>query len=158
MATSDSRTELYVLSKYDALQYEIVKPYNLGNYMNFRELLKDEGMTDEQITVENDILVECELGFISYKMVHGYPYISHFLLYKEHRTKMNFIKLYHVFRDEMLRNGYVNFIAEVTPGREYFGQFIRGQLGAKEPYAKDNGNEYYLIKLLQERRDEKNLH
>lgn len=48
-----------------------------------REALRKEGLTDAQITVERDRVVEDENGFISYRYEHGFPYITHALVYPE---------------------------------------------------------------------------
>ena len=56
-----------------------------------RNLLKHEGLTDDQITVERDRIVEDEHGFISYRYEHGYPYITHVYAYPEKRKgRMSF--------------------------------------------------------------------
>jgi len=117
------------------------------NSTNHRELLKEEGLTDEQITYEEDIKFENELGFFSYKIVRGYPFLTHFYLKKDKRDGFNFIKLYHAFRREIVRAGYVDFIAEVPPGKEYFGKFIEGCLGCPEPYVESNGSKFYLVRV-----------
>ena len=44
-----------------------------------RDLLKAEGLTDEQITVEKDFVIEDENGFISWRYEHGYPYMAHYV-------------------------------------------------------------------------------
>ena len=115
--------------------------------LNHRELLKEEGLVDEQITYEDDLKIENDIGFISYRMEHGHPFVTHFYVKKDHRGGLDFIRLYHTFRREIVKKGYTHFIAEVVPGKEFFGNMITTLLGCPEPYAESNGSKYYFVKV-----------
>jgi len=114
---------------------------------NYIELLKAEGMTDEQISWDEDFQYEDENGFFSWRIEHGYPYMTHFYVYKDKRNLTNGVRLYRKFTDTIIKEGYAHFIAEVVPefAGKTFGIFIRKRLKCKEPYAKVGNNEYYLI-------------
>lgn len=119
--------------------------------MNVVDTLKQEGMRDEQITYEDDINYKDDTGFFSFRIEHGCPFVSHFVVYKDKRKgTFNFVTLYHKFRDMILRGGYTSFIAEVLPGDKYivFDKFIQGCLGCREPYAEVDGRKYYKINLI----------
>ncbi len=110
-------------------------------------LLKEEGMTDNQITYEKDFHFEDNTGFFSWRIEHGVPFISHFYIDVEKRDGHNAITLYHKFRDMIREQGYDRFIAEVLPGKEVFNKFIKTCLGCHKPYATANGCDYYLIEV-----------
>jgi hypothetical protein len=116
--------------------------------MTPRDALLAEGLREDQITYENDIRYEDETGFFSYRMEHGFPYITHFLIWPDKRKGLNFLNLYHKFREMIIKDGHLAFIAEVIPGKEAFEKFVQGLLGCKEPYAKVGDNKYYFIRLL----------
>lgn len=116
--------------------------------MTPRDALLSEGLREDQITYEDDTHYEDDTGFFSYRIEHGFPYITHFMIWPDMRKGNNFLNLYHTFRDTIIRNGHLAFIAEVLPGKEYFGKFIQTFLGCKEPYAKVGDNTYYFVRLL----------
>jgi len=114
---------------------------------NVPELLKAEGMRDDQISWDEDIQFEDENGIFSWRIEHGYPYMTHFYVDKDKRSMRNAVRLYRKFTDIIIKEGYHNFIAEVIPkfSGEAFGTFIKGRLKCKEPYATVGDVEYYLI-------------
>lgn len=115
--------------------------------MTPREALMSEGLTEDQITYEKDIQIENENGFMSYRMEHGHPYITHFLIYPEKRDGYNALNLLATFKKEITEQGFDHFIAEVIPGKEIFSKFFEACLACPKPYAVANGNEYFLINV-----------
>lgn len=111
-----------------------------------RAALLKEGLTDAQITVDKDRIVENENGFISWKLEHCYPYITHALVYPEKRNGWNWLRLFIKFKKEMKRNGYNAFIAEVIGSKEYFDRMLKF-LGGNEPYAINENGKYYLVRF-----------
>ena len=111
-----------------------------------REALKQEGLTDEQITVEKDFVVEDENGFISWRLEHGLPYITHVYAYPEKRSGWNWLKVFLKFKSEVMAQGHKAFIAEVIENKEFFIRFIK-LLGGKEPYCINENGKYFLITL-----------
>lgn len=111
-----------------------------------RDLLKQEGLRDDQITVERDRIVEDETGFISYRYEHGYPYITHVYARPEKRSGWNWLSTFLKFKREIMAQGHTAFIAEVINGKEFFDKFLR-LLGAKEPYCVNENGKYYLVHL-----------
>jgi hypothetical protein len=110
------------------------------------DLLKKEGLTEDQITVKKDRIVENENGFISYRMEHGYPYITHVLCYPEKRKGWNWLSVFLKFKKEVMSQGHKAFIAEVIEGKEFFVKFLK-IFGATRPYAKTENGQYYLIRF-----------
>lgn len=108
-----------------------------------RQLLIDEGLTDSQITLDKDFLIEDENGFISWRYEHGYPYMAHYVT-THPRTFEKGFKLYMKFRDEIGRGR--EFLAEVTPDKEYFERFIRFVDRDARHYATQNGIKYFLLR------------
>lgn len=111
-----------------------------------REALRREGLTDEQITVEKDSIVEDENGFISWRLEHGFPYITHVYAYPEKRHGWNWLTVFLKFKNEVKAQGHKAFIAEVIESKEFFGKFIK-MLGGGEPYAVNENGKYYLVRL-----------
>ena len=108
-----------------------------------RDLLKQEGLTDAQITLDKDFLIEDENGFISWRYEHGYPYMAHYVT-THPRTFEKAFGLYMKFRDEIGRGR--EFLAEVTPDKEYFERFIRFVDKDARHYATQNGIKYFLLR------------
>lgn len=116
-----------------------------------RALLRAEGLGDDEISLDpkrGNVVFQNDLGFFVYRVEHGYPYLTHFFLFEDKRTGMNFIDLYREFKWAIVKAGYVEFIAEVIPGlRETFTNIIHA-LGSEKPYAAmDDGREYYLVRV-----------
>jgi hypothetical protein len=116
--------------------------------MTPREALMAEGLREDQITYENDRHYNNDIGFFSYRIEHGYPYLTHFLVWSDMRKGFNFLHLYHEFKRTIINEGHLAFIAEIIPGKECFEGFIKACLGCKKPYAEVDGNKYYFVRLL----------
>jgi hypothetical protein len=108
-----------------------------------KELLKQEGLTDEQITLDRDNLVETDGGFISWRYEHGYPYMAHYVTTKPRSFNKGF-SLYCAFRDVIGRG--TTFLAEVTPDKEYFERLIKFVDKDARQYAESNGIKYFILK------------
>jgi len=108
-----------------------------------RQLLIDEGLTDSQITLDKDFIIEDENGFISWRYDHGYPYRAHYVT-THPRTLEKGFNLYKKFRDEIGRGR--EFLAEVTPDKGYFERFIRFVDRDARHYATQNGIKYFLLR------------
>lgn len=108
-----------------------------------RELLKQEGLTDAQITLDKDFIIEDEAGFISWRYENGYPYMAHYVT-KHPRTFEKGFGLYKKFRDEIGRGR--EFLAEVTPDKGYFERLIRFVDKDARQYAEVNGIRYFILK------------
>ncbi len=115
--------------------------------MNVQESLMSEGLREDQITYENDIKIENENGFMSYRLVHGYPYVTHFFINADKRNGYNALDLFLIFKKQIKEFGFDHFIAEVIPGKEIFEKFFKACLRCPEPYAIENGNKYYFIEV-----------
>ncbi len=107
------------------------------------DLLRQEGLTDAQITLDKDFIVKTEDGFISWRYEHGYPYMAHFVT-KHPRTPAGCLKLYQKFRDEIGRGS--EFLAEVTPDKPYFERLIRFVDRDARQYAETNGIKYFILR------------
>lgn len=111
------------------------------------KLLKEEGMADNQISWDEDFQYEDENGFLSWRIEHGYPYMTHFYIDKDKRNLRNGIKLYRKFEDMLIEKGYDHFIAEVIPkfAGKFFDVFIKSFLKCKEHYAVVGDTKYYFV-------------
>lgn len=111
-----------------------------------REALRKEGLTDEQITVEKDFIVSDDSGFITYRFEHGFPYITHALVYPDKRSGWTWLRLFNQFKKEVMDKGYSAFIAEVIEGKEFFERILK-RLGTSRPYAVNDNGKYFLVKF-----------
>jgi|GEM_PF-5531999 len=108
-------------------------------------LLKDEGLTDDEITVTKDRIVETEDGFISYRMENGLPYITHAMVYPASRKSWVWLDIVNRFEQEIASEGHELYIAEVIGKKGFFRKMLRF-LGADRPYAVVGGASYYLVR------------
>ena len=113
------------------------------NYI--REALLDEGFTAEQMTFETDETFITDIGFFSYRIEHGYPFLSHFYVDTDKRTPRNALSLYGLFKKTIKSNGYSAFIASAMNEKKYLSRFIRYLSKRKKPYAIKSNCEYYLV-------------
>jgi hypothetical protein len=111
------------------------------------ELLKQEGLTDEQITLDRDNIIRTDDGFISWRIEHGYPFITHALIYPEKRGRGRWLDVYMKFNNEMKSKGFDYWIAEVIPGKDFWCKYTE-ILGSHIPYATNENGSYYLIRLI----------
>ena len=120
---------------------------DMKSFRNVPELLKAEGMLDSGITWDEDFKIEDENGFVSWRIEHGYPCVSHFYIDKDKRNLTNAIKLYRKFKKVIIEKGYDHFIAVTDPdlSGKTFSTFIKTCLKCKEPYATEENMEFYLI-------------
>jgi hypothetical protein len=109
------------------------------------ELLKQEGLTDAQITLDRDNIIRTDDGFVSWRLESGYPYLAHIVASRPRRFDKSF-RLYVAFRDELRRLGYESFIAEVIPEKPYFERLIKFIDKDAKLYAEKQGIKYYLIR------------
>lgn len=107
------------------------------------ELLREEGLTDVQITIDRDNLVETDEGFISWRYEHGYPYMAHYVT-THPRSLGKAMSVYRAFRD-VIGQG-TTFLAEVTPDKPYFERFIKFVDREARQYAEINGIKYFILK------------
>jgi uncharacterized membrane protein len=113
--------------------------------MTPREHLIAEGLREDQITFENDIHLATTIGLYSYRIVDGYPFLTHFLVYPEKRSISSLARLYLTFKLDIASKGFRYFIASVMPERVHFKTLL-AKLGATEPYMTDAaGTEFYLV-------------
>ena len=107
------------------------------------ELLKQEGLTDGQITLDRDNIIRTDAGFISWRYEHGYPYMAHYVT--EHpRTFPKAFSLYCAFREVIGRG--TTFLAEVTPDKPYFERLIKFVDKDARQYSEVNGIKYFILK------------
>lgn len=112
--------------------------------------LEGEGLTDDQMTFADHpaaILIDDNgyVGFFSFRIVDGMPYLNHFLVFKHRRSFTNAVALLKAFVRTVIMAGYVEFVAEAPPGKGYLKSFIKFWAGKDEPYASHSGSDYYLM-------------
>ena len=107
------------------------------------DLLKDEGLTDGQITLERDRVIRTDDGIVSWRIESGYPYIAHFVTTRP-RSFDKGLRLYFAFRTVIGKNQ--RFIAEVIPEKAYFEKLIRFIDKDAYHYATSNNIKYFLLR------------
>ena len=80
----------------------------MKSFRNNVELLKAEGMRDDQISWDEDMQFEDENGFLSWRIEHGLPYITHFYIDHDKRNVTNAIRLYRKFKNMILEKDIVS--------------------------------------------------
>lgn len=122
-----------------------MRQYAKDDYQYIRNALLDEGLTDEQMTFRKDITILTDFGFFSYRIEHGYPFLSHFYVDKDKRCSRNALILYRLFKETIKSDGYISFIAEVMNKKEYLNRFVKWLSKRSKPYSTANDSEYYLV-------------
>jgi len=107
--------------------------------------LKSEGLTDDQITFEKDRTVQTDEGFFSWRLEHGYPYITHFYVDKNKRNHRSALALWKAFKRDV--EGHDFIIAEVLPEKEYLNRFCLFLTQGRPHYAEVEGRKYYFIRV-----------
>jgi hypothetical protein len=107
------------------------------------ELLKQEGLTDEQITLDRDNIIKTDAGFISWRYESNYPYMAHFVTTKP-RTFGKAFSLYKEFRNTIGKGSV--FLAEVIPEKPYFERLILFVDKNAKQYAETRGIKYFMVR------------
>lgn len=112
--------------------------------------LEGEGLTEDQMTFENHpaaILMDDNgyVGFFSFRIISGFLCLNHFLVFKRRRSFANAVALLKAFARVVITAGYVEFVAEIQPGKEYLKSFVKFWMGKDEPYASQDGRDFYLM-------------
>ena len=107
--------------------------------------LKSENLRDDQMSFEQDNTFLNDTGFFSYRMEHGYPYITHFYIDKDKRNHLTALKLLKDFKEKIKEEGYTAFIVEVLEEKQYLSRLVMWLNRRRKPYAEVDGNKYYLV-------------
>jgi predicted amino acid racemase len=108
-----------------------------------KEILKQEGIPEEEQGLD-----ECEnivvdgLGFFSFRMLYGLPYLVHFWVDKNKRSPGNFYKMVKTYKDLLRSRGFKHTIIN-APESGTLTQFVEGYT-KKKPYSRQHGQNYYL--------------
>ena len=121
-----------------------MREYQPADKKYIYESLRSEGLSDNEMTFETDKTFLTDYGFFSYRMEHGYPFLTHFYVDKNKRSTRNALSLYRLFKQQIISEGHKAFIAEVMNKKAYLEKFIKW-LGRRKHYAEANNSKYYLI-------------
>ena len=108
-----------------------------------KEILKKEGIPEEDQGLE-----ECEnvvvygLGFFSFRMLYGLPYLVHFWIDEKKRSPSNFYKMAKQYKDLIRSKGFKHTIIN-APESGPIAKFVEGYTKRK-PYSRQHGQNYYL--------------
>ncbi|MFA7120533.1 MAG: hypothetical protein WC277_03590 [Bacilli bacterium] len=106
-----------------------------------KEALLSEGLTEDQMTYDTDILRTFDDGFYSWRLEAGYPRLIHFYTIPEKRSFLTAIRMMRRFRDELVREGHLFYIVELPKSKPYIRRFIEYIKGKK--YLEIDGDAYY---------------
>ena len=135
----------------------MIRPYTKADYGCLEHALLDAGFEHKQMTFETDHTFVTEFGFFSYRKDVGYshPRMGHFYVNKQDRSFTAALALFHQFKQVLLLNGFLLFIAEAPKELPYMNKVIKfvGGLLLGE-VAKDK---YYLVPVFKKGRKHENL-
>ena len=107
-----------------------------------KEILKREGVSEEDQGLDECETVVTDIGFFSFRMVYGVPYLVHFWVDKNHRTPKNFYKMAKQYKDLIRSRGFKHTIInapESGPITKVIEAYTR-----RKPYSRQHGQNYYL--------------
>lgn len=108
-----------------------------------KEILKKEGIAEEDQGLEECENVVTDIGFFSYKMFNGFPYLVHFWIDKKLRSPSNFYKMVKQYKDLIRSKGFKYTIIN-APESGHVTKFVEGY-GKVKPYSRQHGQNYYLL-------------
>lgn len=111
--------------------------------LDLKKILKSEGIPEQDQGLEECENVVTDLGFFSYRMLHGFPYLVHFWVDKSKRSPGNFYKMVKQYKDLIRSKGFTHTIIN-APESGYITQFVEGYVNRK-PYSRQHGQNYYLV-------------
>lgn len=142
-------------------------PYKPHLIYLLERALEAEGLSEKDMTFRTDrtcILMDEQtpVGFFSFRMEHGLPYLTHFLVFKVCRadTMLPWLSLFRHFMAMVKALGHTQAIAEVPAGKEFFRSFVRFWNGKDaRPYAETgDGSEFYLMPVVRKGGNHENLY
>lgn len=107
-----------------------------------KEILKKEGIPEEDQGLDDCETVVTDIGFFSFRMVYGLPYLVHFWIDDKKRSPANFYKMVKQYKDLLRSKGFKHTIIN-APESGTLTQFIEGYTKHK-PYSRQHGQNYYL--------------
>ena len=128
-----------------------MQTYQPHLYYKLYRALQDEGLTDDEMTFDNDYTFILPEGFFTFRVEHGEIVLIHLLVWPEMRGRFkHIVALYRAFQFILLSLNEITFIATVDQNRDYFYAFLQWVERGKQliPYAKDaQGTSYYRVTL-----------
>lgn len=107
-----------------------------------KQILKKEGIPEEEQGLDACETVVTDLGFFSFRMVYGLPYLVHFWVDDKKRSPANFYKMVKQYKDLIRSKGFKHTIIN-APESGPITKFIEGYT-KKKPYSRQHGQNYYL--------------
>ena len=107
------------------------------------KILDTEGILEEDQGLEACENVVTDVGFFSYRMWMGWPYLVHFWVDKKLRSPANFYKQVKQYKDLLRKKGFTHTIIN-APESGYVTKFVEGYAKLK-PYSRHHGQNYYFV-------------
>lgn len=111
--------------------------------MELKEILKKEGIPEEEQGLnECENIVVDDLGFFSFRMLYGLPYLVHFWIDEKKRSPANFYRMAKAYKNLIRSKGFKHTIInapESGPITKVIEAYTR-----RKPYSRQHGQNYYL--------------
>lgn len=107
-----------------------------------KEILKKEGISEEDQGLDECETVVTDIGFFSFRMVYGLPYLVHFWIDKSKRSPSSFYRQAKQYKDLIRSRGFKHTIIN-APESGFIAKLIEGYTKSK-PYSRQHGQNYYL--------------
>ena len=125
-------------------------PYNPIYRPLLIRALEEEGVTVDKMVFEGNptaILMDEEgyLGFFSFQIKDNFPYLDHFVIFKNRRSYHNFYVMWKEFCRMMICMGYMRFMSNAPREKEHLKRFYKYWTGKDEPYTSKDGNDFYIM-------------
>jgi hypothetical protein len=111
-----------------------------------KEILESEGIPEEDQGLNECETVETDIGFFSFRMVYGLPYLVHFWIAPGMRTPSNFYRMAKKYKNLIRSKGFTQTIVN-APENGRIARFIESYTRTK-PYSRQHGQTYYLYGVI----------
>lgn len=124
----------------------MIRPYTEDDFKYIYLALKNEGLTEEEMSFEDDQVFIMDIGFFSFKERDEYPELMHFCVDKDKRSMKSARQLLKAFRNIMLFKGYSFFIATAPKDKPYIKRLLEYLKG--KYYTSGKTEDYYIVPLF----------
>lgn len=123
-----------------------MRQYNHKDYDYIYKSLLNEGFKKNQMTFDTDLTYLTDTGFFSYRIENEYPRLVHFYINKEKRSIKSAQDLIRKFRELIIKEGYLFFIAQAPKELPHIKRIIKYIKGVK--YLNQDGDTYYYVPVF----------
>ena len=123
-----------------------MRPYRKSDKEYIVNALLSEDLALEDMTFETDQTFVTEIGFFSYRMEKEYPRLGHFFVDKDKRSLKNAHKLIKDFKQLLIKDKCLFFIALAPKDKKFFNRFIQYIKGTM--YEENDEDIFYYVPLF----------